>query len=115
MLLSGGTKGNLVLPSGLSVDLRVIPRRSFGAALQYFSGSKEHNVAMRTRAVREGLRVNEWGVFRVPEGVDDAAVTVPAFAAEHRGDEFLARRALEVAAGQQVSPGQVLMRYQRGA
>jgi len=59
-----------VLPSGLSIDLRVIPRRSFGAALQYFSGSKEHNVAMRSRAVRRGLRVNEWGVFRVPEGVD---------------------------------------------
>ena len=67
---AGGTKGNIVLPSGLSIDLRVIPRRSFGAALQYFSGSKEHNVAMRTRAVRAGLRVNEWGVFRVPEGAD---------------------------------------------
>ena len=67
---AGGTKGNVVLRSGLSIDLRVIPRRSFGAALQYFSGSKEHNVAMRTRAVRKGLRVNEWGVFRVPEGVD---------------------------------------------
>lgn len=67
---SGGTKGNIILPSGLSIDLRVIPPRSFGAALQYFSGSKEHNVAMRTRAVRMGLRVNEWGVFRVPEGVD---------------------------------------------
>ena len=67
---AGGTKGNLILPSGLSIDLRVIPPRSFGAALQYFSGSKEHNVAMRTRAVRKGLRVNEWGVFRVPEGAD---------------------------------------------
>ncbi len=67
---AGPTKGNIVLPSGLSIDLRVIPRGSFGAALQYFSGSKEHNVAMRTRAVRMGLRVNEWGVFRVPEGVD---------------------------------------------
>jgi DNA polymerase (family 10) len=67
---AGGTKGNIVLPSGLSIDLRVIPHRSFGAALQYFSGSKEHNVAVRTRAVRQGLRVNEWGVFRVPEGVD---------------------------------------------
>lgn len=67
---AGGTKGNIVLPSGLSIDLRVIPARSFGAALQYFSGSKEHNVAMRTRAVRAGLRVNEWGVFRVPEGAD---------------------------------------------
>ncbi|GMV03785.1 MAG: DNA polymerase/3'-5' exonuclease PolX [Gemmatimonadota bacterium] len=67
---AGPTKGNLVLPSGLSIDLRVIPARSFGAALQYFSGSKEHNVATRTRAVRMGMRVNEWGVFRVPEGVD---------------------------------------------
>jgi DNA polymerase (family 10) len=68
--LSGSTKGNIVLPSGLSVDLRVIPGRSFGAALQYFTGAKEHNVAVRTRAVKQGLRVNEWGVFRIPEGVD---------------------------------------------
>ncbi|HSM62281.1 MAG TPA: DNA polymerase/3'-5' exonuclease PolX [Longimicrobiales bacterium] len=67
---AGGTKGNIVLRSGLSIDLRVIPKRSFGAALQYFTGSKEHNVAVRTRAVKEGLRVNEWGVFRVPEGAD---------------------------------------------
>jgi len=67
---AGGTKGNIVLRSGLSIDLRVIPPRSFGAALQYFSGSKEHNVALRTRAVRQGMRVNEWGVFRVPEDVD---------------------------------------------
>lgn len=66
----GDTKGNIVLHSGLSIDLRVIPRRSFGAALQYFTGSKEHNVAMRTRAVKKGLRVNEWGVFRVPEDAD---------------------------------------------
>lgn len=67
---AGGTKGNIVLRSGLSIDLRVIPKRSFGAALQYFTGSKEHNVAVRTRAVKEGLRVNEWGVFRIPEGAD---------------------------------------------
>ncbi|MCG6956998.1 MAG: DNA polymerase/3'-5' exonuclease PolX [Gemmatimonadetes bacterium] len=71
---AGGTKGNIVLRSGLSIDLRVIPARSFGAALQYFSGSKEHNVAMRTRAVRKRLRVNEWGVFRIPEGVDPEAL-----------------------------------------
>lgn len=70
VLGSGPTKGSIVLHSGLQVDLRVIPGRSFGAALQYFTGSKEHNVAMRTRAVRQGLRVNEWGVFRVPEDAD---------------------------------------------
>ncbi len=67
---AGGTKGSIVLRSGLQIDLRVIPPRSFGAAMQYFTGSKEHNVAMRTRAVRRGLRVNEWGVFRIPEGAD---------------------------------------------
>ena len=67
---AGPTKGSIVLGSGLQVDLRVVPARSFGAALVYFTGSKDHNVAIRTRAVRDGLRVNEWGVFRVPEGTD---------------------------------------------
>ena len=67
---AGPTKGSIVLHSGLQVDLRVIPTRSFGSALVYFTGSKEHNVAIRTGAVRRGLRVNEWGVFRVPEDAD---------------------------------------------
>jgi len=71
---AGSTKGSIVLHSGLQVDLRVIPSRSFGAALQYFSGSKGHNVAVRSRAVRQGLRVNEWGVFRVPETEDDEPI-----------------------------------------
>lgn len=67
VLGSGSTKGSIVLHSGLQVDLRVIPSASFGAALLYFTGSKEHNVALRTRAVRDGMRVNEWGVYRVDE------------------------------------------------
>ena len=67
---AGDTRGSVVLRSGLEVDLRVIPARSFGAALHYFTGSKEHNVAVRQIAQRKGLRVNEWGVFRLPEGVD---------------------------------------------
>jgi len=71
---SGPTKGSIVLQSGLQVDLRVVPPESFGAALVYFTGSKDHNVAIRTRAVRDGLRVNEWGVFRVPEGADADAL-----------------------------------------
>lgn len=71
---SGPTKGSIVLRSGLQVDLRVVPPESFGAALVYFTGSKDHNVAIRTRAVRDGLRVNEWGVFRVPEGADPEAL-----------------------------------------
>jgi DNA polymerase (family X) len=71
---AGPTKGSIVLHSGLEVDLRVIPGRSYGAALHYFTGSKEHNVALRTRAVRQGLRVNEWGVFRVPADADPATL-----------------------------------------
>ena len=67
---AGDTRGSVVLRSGLEVDLRVIPNRSFGAALHYFTGSKEHNIAVRQIVQRQGLRVNEWGVFRVPEGVD---------------------------------------------
>ena len=68
--LAGETRGAVVLRSGLEVDLRIIPPRSFGAALHYFTGSMEHNVAVRQLALKQGLRVNEWGVFRLPEGVD---------------------------------------------
>ena len=67
---AGETRGAVVLRSGLEVDLRVIPERSFGAALHYFTGSKEHNIAVRQIAQRQGLRVNEWGVFRLPDDVD---------------------------------------------
>lgn len=74
VVLEGDTRGTVVLRSGLEVDLRIIPRRSFGAALHYFTGSKEHNIAVRQIAQRQGLRVNEWGVFRLPEGVDPEEV-----------------------------------------
>ena len=67
----GDTKGSVVLRSGLEVDLRVIPAESFGAAMHYFTGSKEHNVRVRQLAQRKGLKVNEWGVFRVDEDAED--------------------------------------------
>ncbi len=60
---AAGTKGRILLRSGLPVDIRIISRESFGAALHYFTGSKEHNVAVRTLGVREGLKINEYGVF----------------------------------------------------
>jgi DNA polymerase (family X) len=53
---------------GLQVDVRALPRESFGAALQYFTGSKEHNVSIRTRAVKMGLTLNEYGLFRAETG-----------------------------------------------
>ncbi len=63
--MSGDTRGTVILHSGLQVDLRILPAESYGAALQYFTGSKAHNVKFRKRAVARGLRVSEYGVFRV--------------------------------------------------
>jgi DNA polymerase (family 10) len=66
---TGGTKTSIRLSSGLQCDLRIVPEESFGAALYYFTGSKAHNIAARTMAVRRGLTVNEYGVFRaLPDG-----------------------------------------------
>jgi DNA polymerase (family 10) len=61
--VAGETKARIRLRSGLSVDLRLLGSDTFGSALQHFSGSKEHNVAIRSRAVKAGLRVSEYGVF----------------------------------------------------
>jgi len=52
---------------GLQVDLRVLPRETIGAAMQYFTGSKDHNVAVRTRAVKMGLKLSEYGLFRAAD------------------------------------------------
>lgn len=67
---AGGTKTSVRLRSGLQVDLRVVPVESWGAALVYFTGSKEHNIKLRQRALDRGLRVSEYGVFRIPETAD---------------------------------------------
>jgi DNA polymerase (family 10) len=63
--LAGETKVTVVLRAGLQVDLRILPPESYGAALQYFTGSKEHNVRLRRRAVSRGLSISEYGVLRV--------------------------------------------------
>jgi DNA polymerase (family 10) len=63
VLARGPTKAQVRLRFGLQVDLRVLPPESFGAALHYFTGSKEHNIAIRTRAVHRGVKVSEYGVF----------------------------------------------------
>ena len=64
VVAKGQTKSTVLLHSGLQVDLRLVPEDSFGAALQYFTGSKTHNIALRARAVKQKLKVNEYGVFR---------------------------------------------------
>ncbi|MDT8443966.1 MAG: helix-hairpin-helix domain-containing protein, partial [Desulfuromonadales bacterium] len=64
VMSSGKTKSSVRLRGGLQVDLRVVPEVSYGAALYYFTGSKEHNIAVRKIAVEKGLKINEYGVFR---------------------------------------------------
>ena len=64
VLARGETKCSVVLRSGLQVDLRIVPRSAYGAALHYFTGSKPHNIAVRLLGVKRHLKINEYGVFR---------------------------------------------------
>jgi DNA polymerase (family 10) len=67
VLGAGDTKASVVVGSGahaVQIDLRVLPEETYGAALQYFTGSKEHNVKLRTIARARGLKISEYGVFR---------------------------------------------------
>lgn len=63
VLAHGGTRTTVVLRSGLQVDIRAVPEESYGAALLYFTGSKAHNIALRSIAVRRGWKLNEYGLF----------------------------------------------------
>ncbi len=65
--MSGDTRATVILGSGLQVDLRAVAPESYGAALVYFTGSKEHNVKLRRRGVERGLRISEYGVFKGEE------------------------------------------------
>lgn len=65
VIARGETKMSIRTHAGFQIDLRVVPEESFGAALQYFTGSKEHNVVVRGMAKAKGLKINEWGVFKV--------------------------------------------------
>ena len=69
VLSAGSTRASVVLKSGLQVDLRVVAKQAYGAALHYFTGSKAHNIAIRRIAQKLGLKVNEYGVFRGSERI----------------------------------------------
>jgi DNA polymerase (family X) len=91
VLARGETKQRVRLTSGLELDLRVVPAESFGAALQYFTGSKEHNIVVRQRALERGYKLNEYGVYQGEELVAGtteadvyAAVGLPWIAPELR-------------------------------
>ncbi|MDH5202537.1 MAG: DNA polymerase/3'-5' exonuclease PolX [Nitrospirota bacterium] len=64
VLMHGPTKSSVIIHEGLQVDLRVVEEDSFGAALAYFTGSKEHNIRLREMAMKLGLKLNEYGIFR---------------------------------------------------
>ncbi len=59
----GETKSSVKLASGIDIDVRVVPKESYGAALNYFTGSKAHNVALRKEAIKRGYKLNEYGLF----------------------------------------------------
>ena len=71
----GETKSSVMLAGGFQADLRLVPRDSLGAAQQYFTGSKAHNIALRDRAIQRGFKLNEYGLFRVDDGVKVAGET----------------------------------------
>ena len=64
ILAAGDTKGSVRVEEGVQVDLRVVHENEFGSALQYFTGSKEHNIHLREIAKKKGLKISEYGIFR---------------------------------------------------
>ncbi|HEX2918161.1 MAG TPA: DNA polymerase/3'-5' exonuclease PolX [Edaphobacter sp.] len=75
LLARGQNKVSFTLRNNLQVDVRLLPRASYGAALQYFTGSKMHNVALRQRAIKRGLTLNEYALVRVEDNTIVAAAT----------------------------------------
>ena len=61
----GDTKSSVKMESGLDLDIRVVPQESYGAALNYFTGSKYHNIAVRQIAIKKGYKLNEYGLFKL--------------------------------------------------
>lgn len=93
ILSHGETRASVLLESGIQVDLRVVPRESYGAALHYFTGSKAHNIAIRRLAQARSLKLNEYGIFRAEKRLSGeteesvfAAVGLPYIPPELRED-----------------------------
>jgi DNA polymerase (family X) len=75
LLAKGQNKVSFTLRNNLQVDVRLLPRGGYGAALQYFTGSKMHNVALRQRAIKRGLTLNEYALLRIEDNVIVAAAS----------------------------------------
>ena len=116
VLAAGETRSSIRLSCGLQVDLRIVPRESYGAALHYFTGSKAHNIHIRRMGQRRGLKINEYGVFKGTKRVAGrteesvfASVGLPWIPAELRED----RGEIEAAAKDSL-PALVERRHLRG-
>src|SRR3989344_758478 len=90
----GGTKASVHMKGGYDMDLRVVPEKSYGSALQYFTGSQAHNIATRKIAIDKGLKLSEWGIFRgkkqLPSKTEEdvyRALGLPYIAPELREDQ----------------------------
>jgi DNA polymerase (family 10) len=104
VLARGDTKSSVLLRGGFQADLRLVPLDSLGAAQQYFTGSKAHNIVLRDRAIQRGLKLNEYGLFRVEDdrriaGETEAGIyealglaLVPPELRENRGEIAAAER-----------------------
>jgi len=79
VLVSGSTKSSVVVAGGLQVDLRIVEHDSFGSLLQYFTGSKQHNINLRERAHRKGLKLSEYGITDIASGKLEKFATEEAF------------------------------------
>jgi DNA polymerase (family 10) len=79
ILVSGTTKSSVVVAGGLQVDLRIVEHDSFGSLLQYFTGSKQHNINLRERAHRRGLKLSEYGITDIASGKLEKFATEEAF------------------------------------
>jgi DNA polymerase (family X) len=77
VIAKGDTKASVILKGGIQADLRVVSDKEFPFALAYFTGSKEHNIVMRSRAIARGLRLNEYGLFKSKEETRDPKLLVP--------------------------------------
>ena len=77
VLAKGETKASVILEGGIQCDLRVVSDAEFPFALAYFTGSKEHNIGMRQRAIQRGWRLNEYGLFKSKEETREAKLLVP--------------------------------------
>ena len=117
ILAHGEAKSSVRLGNGMQIDLRIVPAESFGAALQYFTGSKAHNIALRKLAVAKGWKLNEYGLYDAADrslaGEDEDGVyralgldPIPPALREAAGEIELAARATAGAGSASLSSGE---------